>query len=138
MIKITNNIYLDDKEIKWHFIRASGPGGQKVNKIATAAQLRFRVQQSSLPDEIKTRLILIGGNRINVVGELVITGRRYRTQKQNRQDALRRLIHFIDLASHKPKRRKKTKISRAVKQQRLVDKRRRGAVKRLRQRPASE
>ncbi|AAO89980.1 alternative ribosome rescue aminoacyl-tRNA hydrolase ArfB [Coxiella burnetii] len=123
---------LDENEVEWRFIRASGPGGQKVNKIATAAQLRFNVPKSSLPEEIKERLVAIAGNRINTEGELVITGRRYRTQKQNRQDALERLIHFVKLAAQKPKKRKKTKPTRAAREKRLTNKHKRAETKRRR------
>ena len=125
----------DDKNITWHFIRASGPGGQKVNKIATAAQLRFNVKKSALSAALKARLIVIAGNRVNAAGELVITGRRFRTQNRNRQDALARLQHFIELAAHTPKKRKKTKTPTAVKEKRLADKRKRAQTKRLRQQP---
>lgn len=123
---------IDEKNVKWQFICASGPGGQKVNKIATAAQLRFNVKKSALQTDTKERLIQISGNRINAEGELVITGRRFRTQNRNRQDALARLKHFIEIASHKPKKRKKTTIPRAMKDKRLADKRKRGEIKRQR------
>lgn len=128
-------ISIDEKEIKWHFIRARGPGGQKVNKTATAVQLRFNIKRSLLPEEIKQRLFKIAGNRVNSEGELVITARQFRTQPQNRQDALNRLMHFIELASHAPKLRKKTKIPRSAKEKRLKDKRKRAEIKRTRHSP---
>lgn len=128
---------IDEKNIKWQFIRASGPGGQKVNKTATAAQLRFDIKKSSLPVEVKERLIYVAGNRINAEGELVITGRRFRTQNRNRQDALMRLHHFIEIASHQPKKRKKTKIPKAVREKRLSDKRKRAETKRQRKKPVA-
>ncbi|WP_423062817.1 alternative ribosome rescue aminoacyl-tRNA hydrolase ArfB [Candidiatus Paracoxiella cheracis] len=124
---------IDEKDIKWQFIRAAGPGGQKVNKVATAAELRFNIKKSGLAADVKERLIQIAGNRINAEGELVITGRRFRTQNRNREDALARLQHFIQLASYKPKKRKKTKIPKAAKEKRLADKRKRGDTKRQRQ-----
>ncbi len=133
---MTNSISINEKEIEWHFIRASGPGGQNVNKVATAAQLRFNIKKSTLPEEVKARLIMIAGNRINSEGELVITGRRLRTQNQNRQDVMNRLIHFIELAAHKPKKHKKTKVSKAAKEKRLSDKRKRSETKQQRRSPA--
>jgi len=126
---------IDEKNIKWQFIRASGPGGQKVNKVATAAQLRFNIKESTLSAEVKARLIQVAGNRINAEGELVITGRRFRTQNRNRQDAFMRLQHFIELASHQPKKRKKRKIPKSVHQKRLTDKRKRAETKRQRKKP---
>jgi ribosome-associated protein len=138
MIEITHDVLLDEAEIEWHFIRASGPGGQNVNKVATAAQLRFNVNKATLPEVVKTRLIVLVGNRVNTVGELVITGRRFRTQRQNRADALSRLVHFIELATHQPKKRKKKKIPRAAKEKRLANKRKRGETKRLRRSPGAD
>ncbi len=133
MAKITDKIHLDENEIEWHFIRSSGPGGQNVNKVATAAQLRFNIKKTpSLPEEVKSRLMAVVGNRVNTEGELIITGRRFRTQKQNRADALSRLVHFITLASRSPKKRKKTKPSKAAKEKRLTSKRKQSQKKRLR------
>jgi ribosome-associated protein len=133
MIQITKNIRLSEDEIQWQFIRSSGPGGQNVNKLATAAQLRFNIKTtSSLSEAVKMRLMAIVGNRINAEGELIITGRRFRYQKQNRDDALARLVHFIRLAATPPKPRKKTKMPRAAKEKRLTNKRHRSERKRLR------
>lgn len=134
MIQITKHIKLSDDEIQWCFIRSSGPGGQNVNKLATAAQLRFNIKTTtSLPEEVKVRLMAIVGNRVNSEGELIITGRRFRYQKQNRDDALTRLVHFIRLAATPPKPRKKTRMPRAAKEKRLTDKRHRAERKRFRQ-----
>lgn len=125
-----------DNEVEWRFIRASGPGGQKVNKTSSAAQLRFHIAGSSLSEAVQQRLIQLVGNRVNAQGELVITGRRYRSQWQNRQDALARLCHFIELASREPRPlRKKTRVAKAADERRLQDKRHRAQVKQTRQKP---
>jgi ribosome-associated protein len=132
-IKANENIILDEKELHFEFVRASGPGGQNINKVATAVQLRFDVANSpSLPDEVRNRLSHLARNRINEDGVLVIVARRFRTQDQNRQDAVDRLIRLIHQAAEKPKLRKKTRPSEASKRRRLEDKRRRGTIKRLR------
>ena len=136
MKKNAMKMMVNEKDITWHFIRASGPGGQKINKTASAAQLRFHIKPSSLSDEVKQRLMRIAGNRINSEGELVITGRRFRTQPQNRRDALNRLIHFIQLASCPPPMRRKTKTPTVAKEQRLKDKHKRAAIKKSRRAPS--
>jgi len=138
MIQITRNIALDESEIQIEFTRASGPGGQNVNKVATAARLRFDVRHSpSLPDDVRQRLIRLAGQRVTADGVLVIEARRFRTQERNRQDALDRLAALIRQAAAKPKRRRKTQPTLASRQRRLENKRRRGQIKRLR-RSASE
>ncbi len=133
MIRINKNISIDEKEIKMDFIRASGPGGQNVNKVSSAVQLRFDVYGSpSLPDDVRKRLTLLSGNRINEDGILIIDARRFRTQNRNRQDAIGRLIDLIEKSTIKPKHRLKTKPSVASKRRILEDKRRRSKRKRMR------
>jgi ribosome-associated protein len=133
MIPITSTIVLDEKEIQEEFIRASGPGGQNVNKVATAVQLRFDVRHStSLPEDVRERLMRLAGKRMNSDGVLLIEARQYRTQEQNRADARERLIVLVRQAAAKPKARRKTKPSRAAKQKRLESKKHRGAIKSLR------
>jgi ribosome-associated protein len=123
MIEITPHILLNESEVKFAFIRAPGPGGQNVNKVASAVQLRFNVVSSpSLPDDVRTRLVSLLGKRVTLQGELIIKASRYRTQESNKQDALERLCSFIRRAAIAPKKRKKTKPSFASKQRRLTDK----------------
>ena len=134
MIKITPAIEIDEGEIQFEFIRASGPGGQKVNKVATAVQLRFNVASSpSLPDEVRQRLIHLAGKRMTEDGVLVIHARRFRSQGRNRQDAIDRLVALIRKASIQPKSRIKTTPTQASKERRLEVKRRRSRTKRKRQ-----
>jgi len=133
MIRITPTISVDERELQLEFIRASGPGGQKVNKVATAVQLRFDVIDSpSLPDDVRDRLIRLAGKRMTEDGVLVIEARRYRTQDRNRKDAIDRLISLIQKAIVPPKSRRKTKPTLASKERRLEDKRRRSKIKRRR------
>lgn len=133
MIQITENIKINEDDIREEFIRSSGPGGQNVNKVATAVQLRFDVRHSpSLPEEVKERLIKLAGNRITEDGELIITAKRFRTQGKNREDALRRLIDLIQKAAQKPKVRRRRKISLISKYRRLEEKRKISEKKRQR------
>lgn len=133
MIHITPNIAIDESEIKEEFIRASGPGGQKVNKVATAVQLRFDVANSpSLPNDVRDRLIRLAGRRITEDGVLIIEARRLRTQQRNRQDAIDRLVELIRKAAKKPRVRRRTKPTLASKRRRLETKRCRGETKRTR------
>ena len=133
MIRVTRTIAIDENEIQEEFIRASGPGGQNVNKAATAVQLRFDVaNSSSLPDEVRKRLRSLARKRINEEGVLVIDARRYRSQKANRRDAMERLVRLIRKAAQKPRIRRKTKPTLASKIRRLEDKQHRAKTKRLR------
>ena len=132
MIEITPSLQINERDLQIDFIRASGPGGQNVNKVATAVQLRFNVNAASLPDEIKTRLIRLAGNRITGEGVLLIEAKRFRTQEQNREDAIRRFVELVRKSLVKPKSRRKTKPTQASKEERLKEKKRRGEIKKLR------
>ena len=133
LIPVTDEIVLDADELEWQFVRASGPGGQNVNKVASAVQLRFDLVRSpSLPDDVRARLIALGGKRVTGEGVLVIDARRFRTQVRNRQDALDRLVALIRDAANPPKTRKRVKTPVAAKRKRLEGKRRRAATKALR------
>ena len=134
MIRITDTIAIDESEIQEEFIRASGPGGQNVNKVATAVRLRFDAGRSpSLPADVLRRLYGLAGSRMTEEGVLIIHARRFRTQDQNRQDATERLVALIRQATLKPKPRRKTKPTLASKKRRLESKRRHGQTKRIRQ-----
>ena len=133
MIHITRNITIDESEIQEYFVRASGPGGQNVNKVATTVQLRFDVANSrSLPEEVRTRLISLAGNRITEDGILIIDARRFRTQSRNREDAIARLVELIRNAAQRPKIRRKTRPTLTSKIRRLESKRRGAESKRIR------
>ena len=136
MIRVTDSIAIGDSEIVENFIRASGPGGQNVNKVATAVQLRFDVRRSpSLPEPVKTRLERLAGNRLTLDGELVIRADRCRTLERNRADALQRLLALIRRATEVPKPRRPTGPTLASKERRLAGKSQRSAVKTRRGRP---
>ncbi len=133
MLRITPSISIDDKELKEVFVRASGPGGQNVNKVSTAVQLRFDVLRSpSLPEDVRQRLIRIGGKRVTDGGVLVIDARRFRTQDRNRQDARDRLVELVRTAARKPKLRRATRPTAASRQRRIEGKKQRAKVKRMR------
>ncbi|HQG30568.1 MAG TPA: alternative ribosome rescue aminoacyl-tRNA hydrolase ArfB [Deltaproteobacteria bacterium] len=133
MIFVTDHISLDESELGWEFVRSSGPGGQNVNKVATAVQLRFNVAASPrLSDEVKRRVRQIAGRRMTSEGVLIITAQRFRYQERNREDALQRLIEIIRQAASPPKRRIRTAPSQSVKEARLKEKKLRSARKQRR------
>jgi len=133
MIEITNTILLDPREISESFIRSPGPGGQNVNKVATAVQLRFDLRRSpSLPESVRARAVRLAGQRLTKDGVIVITAGRFRTRERNREDALARLVALLRKAAQRPTPRRATKPSAGAKRRRLDDKARRGAVKKLR------
>jgi ribosome-associated protein len=133
MIRITDEIAIDEGELDETFIRASGPGGQNVNKLATAVQLRFDVRHSpSLPEGARARLERLAGRRLTNDGVLIITAQRHRTQERNRADALERLVELVRRAAEVPKRRRPTRPTLASRERRLEGKKRRSGIKGLR------
>jgi len=131
--EITRTIAVDPREVTESFIRSPGPGGQNVNKVATAVQLRFDLRRSpSLPEAVRARAERLAGRRLTKNGVLVITAARFRSQERNREDALARLVALLREASRRPTRRKPTRPGPSVKRRRLDDKSRRGAIKKLR------
>ena len=130
MIRVTDNISLAETELEWQFIRASGPGGQNVNKVSSAVELRFDVARTRrLNSEIKSRLRKLAGHRMSAEGVLVIQARRYRSQARNREDALERLVTLVRSATRPPKVRKATKPTAAAKRKRVEDKKKRAILK---------
>jgi ribosome-associated protein len=133
MLEIAPGILVDESELRFEFVRATGPGGQNVNKLATAVQLRWDVAATAaLPEAAKLRLRRLAGRRMTAEGALVIEARRHRTQEQNRQDALERLKTLVERALQPPKPRRATRPSAAARQKRLEAKKKRGEIKRLR------
>jgi ribosome-associated protein len=139
MIYITKNIAIAEGDLSWEFIRSSGPGGQNVNKVATAVQLRFDVARAQgLPPDVRERIMAAAGKRLTSEGVLIINARRFRTQERNRADALERLREIIRSASHAPKKRIKTKPSAASRIRKAQSKQHRSRVKALRRHTSSD
>jgi ribosome-associated protein len=140
MIRVTDSISIDESELEESFIRASGPGGQHVNKTESAVQLRFDARRSpSLPNDVAVRLMKLAGSRLTQDGVIVLTAQSERSQKRNREEALARLVELIREASVRPVPRRATKPTKASKERRIDSKKRRGGVKNLRQKkPAVE
>lgn len=133
MIEIIPSLQIDERELQIDFVRASGPGGQNVNKVATAAQLRYDVRASSLPEDVKERLMQLAGKRLTSDGLLLIEAKRFRTQEQNRADAIQRFAELVRKALVKPKARRKTKPTQASREERIKEKKKRGEIKKMRQ-----
>jgi ribosome-associated protein len=137
MLQITPRLAIHEGEVQESFVRSSGPGGQNVNKVSTAVELRFDIRRSSLPRDMQARLIRIAGNRVTADGVLLVDARATRSQKQNREDARERLVELLRLAALTPKKRRATKPSKTAKETRIKVKKIRSTVKRQRAHPRS-
>ena len=129
MLRVTDAIVVQDRELEEQFVRASGPGGQNVNKVTTAVELRFDIGRSSLPPDMKARLTTLGGRRVTAGGVLLIDSREHRTQSQNREAARARLAELLAAAARRPRKRRKTRPSAASRERRMNAKKKRGDVK---------
>jgi ribosome-associated protein len=138
VIEISSAVSIDEREIDERFVRASGPGGQNVNKVATAVELRFDVRAASLPQSMKDRLAALAGSRMTADGILLIDSREHRTQKANREEARARLLLLLRAAAVRPKKRRATKPRPAAREERLKEKKKRGEVKSLRRTKGEE
>lgn len=138
MIPVTRTIALDERDLDERFVRASGPGGQNVNKVSTAVELRFDIGRAALPDEVKARLRALGGSRVTEDDVLIIDSRENRTQGQNREAARARLVALVRAASRRPRRRVATRPSAGARERRLEVKKRRGQIKARRGRPSDD
>lgn len=139
MLEVTSSVRISEKEFQWSFVRASGPGGQNVNKVASKAVLRWNVRSTScLPAEVRERLLIQQANRVTTEGDLVLSSQRYRDQERNRQDCLEKLAALVRQAATRPKKRRPTRPTRGSKEARLQEKKRRSATKRVRRGPADE
>ncbi len=139
MIPVTPALSIDERDLEERFIRAAGPGGQNVNQVSTAVELRFTLNgYTQLPDDVRARLEKLAGRRLTLDGEIVLRADEHRTQERNRAEALARLVALVEQATHRPKPRKKTKVPRAVKEKRLEGKARRSDVKARRRRVRDE